>query len=59
MGKTKSLSIRIDEDVLDKIHYISKYEERSANGQIIYLISDCIRKFETEHGEIDLSKKLK
>ncbi len=48
----KSLSIRIDSEVLNKLHYIADYEARSANGQILILIRDCIKKFEEEHGEI-------
>ena len=35
-----------------KLHYISKYEGRSMNGQILYLIRKCIREFEQENGEI-------
>ena len=50
----KSLSIRIDDDMLDKLHYVSDYEARSANGQIIVLIRECIEKFEEKHGKIVL-----
>lgn len=39
----KSLSIRIDEEVLNKLHVVADYEGRSANGQILILIRDCIR----------------
>ena len=52
----KSLSIRIDENMLDKLHVIADYEGRSANSQILILIRDCIEKYEKEHGEIELSK---
>lgn len=48
----KSLSIRIDEKMLNKIHVVADYEGRSANSQILILIRDCIEKFEKEHGEI-------
>ena len=48
----KSLSIRIDEEVLNKLHVVADYEGRSANGQILILIRDCIREFEKEHGKI-------
>ena len=43
---TKSLSIRIDETMLDKLHVIADYEGRSANSQILILIRDCIEKYE-------------
>ncbi len=54
MKKNKHISIRIDEDVLQKFHYVSKYEDRSASGQIMYLINNCIREFEEKHGKIEL-----
>ena len=50
----KSLSIRIDDEMLDKLHYGADYEARSANGQIIVLIRECIEKFEEKHGKIVL-----
>ena len=53
----KSLSIRIDEDMLNKLHVVAGYEARSANGQIIVLIRECIEKYEEKHGEIILNKK--
>lgn len=52
----KSLSIRIDEDMLDKLHMVADYEGRSANGQINILIRDCIAAYEKEHGKIELGK---
>lgn len=50
----KSLSIRIDEEMLNKLHVVSDYEGRSANSQILVLIRDLIEKYEKEHGEIDV-----
>lgn len=49
---TKSLSIRIDSEMLDKLHVVADYEGRSANSQILILIRDCIEKYEQEHGRI-------
>ena len=57
MNKNRHISIRIDEDVLQKFHYVAKYEDRSASGQIMYLINNCIRSFEEKHGKIDLTNK--
>lgn len=48
----KSISFRIDEDVLKKIRLISKYYGRSTNKQVEILFRSCISKFEKEHGEI-------
>ena len=53
----KSLSIRIDDEMLDKLHVISDYEGRSANSQILILIRDCIEKYEDRHGEINVGKR--
>ena len=52
---TKSLSIRIDEESLHKLHIVADYEGRSANSQINILIRDCIAAYEKEHGKIVLS----
>lgn len=53
----KSLSIRIDDQMLNKLHVVADYEGRSANSQILILIRDCIEEFEKKHGEIDFGKK--
>ncbi len=50
----KSLSIRIDESVLHKLHVVADYEGRSANSQINILIKKCIDEFENQHGKIVL-----
>ena len=59
MKKNKHISIRIDEDVLQKFHYVAKYEDRSASGQIMFLINNCIREFEEKHGKIELPDEKK
>ena len=38
----KSLSIRIDEEMLHKLHVVADYEGRSANNEILILIRDAI-----------------
>lgn len=54
---TKSLSIRIDEEMLNKLHIVADYEGRSANSQILILIRDCIEAYEKAHGKIERSRK--
>ncbi len=56
---TKSLSIRIEEEMLDKLHVIADYEGRSANSQILVLIRDLIEAYEQKHGEIKTGKRKK
>ena len=50
----KSLSIRIDEEMLHKLHYVADYEGRSAKSQILILIRDCIEEYEAKHGKIEI-----
>ena len=50
----KSLSIRIDEEMLNKLHVVADYEGRSANSQILILSRDAIEKYEEKHGKIEL-----
>ena len=56
---TKSLSIRIDEEMLDKLHVVASYEARSANSQIIILIREAIEKYEEKHGKIEIHRQTK
>lgn len=51
----KSYSIRIDEELLHKLHIVASYELRSANSEIIVLIREAIERFEKEHGKIDFT----
>lgn len=48
----KHLGIEIDKELHYKLHYIAKYEGRSGNGQIIYLLRKYIAEFEKENGKI-------
>ena len=52
----KSLSIRIDSVMLDKLHVVADYEGRSANSEILILIRDAIEAYEAKHGEIEIRK---
>ena len=54
MGKEneKHFSLRIDADLLRKITYIAKGEERSVNGMLLFMIRDRISKYEKENWTI-------
>lgn len=60
----KSVSIRIEEEMLQKLGFVADYEGRSINSQILVLIRENIKKFEEEQGPIkgdiqpDLNVKL-
>lgn len=57
--ENKHLGIEINKEMHYKLHYIAKYEGRSGNGQILYLVNECIRSFEKEHGEIKIETEEK
>ncbi len=48
----KNFTLRMDEQMLNKLHYVADYEGRSANSQLVVLVRKCIEEFEKEHGEI-------
>ena len=49
---TKSVSIRIEEEMLEKIAYVADYEGRSVNSHVLVLIRESIKAFEEENGAI-------
>lgn len=49
----KSVSIRIEEEMLDKIGYVADYEGRSVNSHILVLIRNSIKEYEAVHGKIE------
>ena len=53
----KMVSFRLESDMLDKLHVVSAYEERSVNGQLLILVRDCIKAYEEEHGPIEIKPK--
>ncbi len=54
---TKGLTVRIDEELLHKLHIVADYEGRSANSQILILVRDAVEEFERKHGKIELGGK--
>ena len=50
----KSVSIRFPDDLLKKLHYIAKYEGRSLNQQILYLVTRNISVFEVRVDKIEI-----
>ena len=48
----KSVSIRIDEELLNELHRVADYEARSAHSQMLILVRDCVEKYKRE-GKID------
>ena len=54
MEKIKHIGFRIEAETLRKFQYVAKYDDRSTNGQMMYLINTAIREFEAKHGTIIL-----
>lgn len=50
--ENKHLGIEIDPELHRKLKYIAAYEGRSINGQVLYLVRQCVRAFEEKEGEI-------
>lgn len=48
----KSVSIRIEEEMLKKLNFVADYEGRSINSHILFLVRQNIKKFEGTNGEI-------
>ncbi len=48
----KGVTIRFEEEMLNKIGYIADYEGRSVNSHVLVLVRECIKQFELEHGTI-------
>lgn len=48
----KSVSIRIEEEMLAKLGFVADYEGRSVNSHILVLIRENIRQFEAANGAI-------
>lgn len=50
----KSVSIRIEQEMLQKLAYVADYEGRSINSHILVLVRNSIKDFEEKNGKISL-----
>lgn len=50
----KNFSIRIDEELLHKLHILADYDGRSAASEVLILIRRAVERYEEKHGEIKL-----
>ena len=56
---TLRVNICVDPTLLDKMHFVSGYEGRSVNQQLIRLMKNCIAMFEAKQGRIELEESKK
>lgn len=52
----KSFSLRLNEDLHNKIILLAKEENRSVNNQIFVILREFLEGYERENGEIDIIK---
>lgn len=55
--ENKHLGLEIDPVLHEKLRYIAKYEGRSINGQLLYLVRRCVKDFETAEGAIPTTQE--
>ena len=53
----KNFSVRIDEELLKKLHYVAESEARSANCEINRLIRERVRNYDIKNGRIEVKSK--
>ena len=54
MSDEKHLSLRIQSDLLKKFRFVCDFKGRSANRQLLRMISEAVKEYEKDHGPIDL-----
>ena len=53
-SKKPAILIHADKEIIEKIKFIAKENERSATQEVVYAIKQTIKKSEAENGEIKL-----
>ena len=54
-NKVKVTGFRIeDQTILDKLNIIAKNNCRTRNKEVEYILSNYVKAYEAEHGEIDI-----
>ena len=54
-SKKPQFVIRTEQEVLDKIAFIAKENERSTTQEIVYLIKQRIKDYENKNGNINVT----
>lgn len=56
-SKKPQFVIRTEQEIIDKIAYIAKTNERSTTQEIVYGIKQTIKAYEAEHGPIKVEEE--
>ncbi len=57
--ENKHFGLEIESDIHYKLHYISKYYDRSVNAEVIHIIRKAVKKYEDANGEISVPSEIK
>lgn len=52
-SKKPMVTLRTEQETIDKLKYIADFENRSDNKQLEYILKEYIKNFENEHGTIE------
>ena len=54
----RNYTLRIDDELLAKFHYVSRYSGRSANSQLLMMVRKIVEQFEQANGviQVDVEK---
>lgn len=52
--KNKAYPLRIDNDLMQKMKKIAEKEDRPLNRQIERIVKEFVKKYEDQHGEIEI-----
>lgn len=53
----RNFTLRIDNELLAKFHYVSRYSGRSANSQLLMMVRKIVEQFEQANGSIEIEEK--
>lgn len=56
MKQTPEVTVRLSEELLKKLIYVSEAEKRTVNNQFLFMIRNNIQYFEKTKGRIDAAK---
>lgn len=56
MKNQKNLTVRISDDLLEKLYYVANSEGRTLNNQVLLMARNAVAYFEKTKGRIDQKK---
>ena len=56
-GIIRNYTFRINSELLEKFHYVSRINGRSANMQILIYVQKTVERYESDNGPIERSEE--